>query len=122
MNIVIKIYDIDMLDSIVASKGKMKVVVNDKEYTIKTKSNKFRLFKDNLKCTVCGVEGCNVFLEQDNNLINTNRAFFSVYGIKNKDYVLLTRDHKIPRSKKGADIFSNLQTMCSICNFEKKNN
>jgi 5-methylcytosine-specific restriction endonuclease McrA len=37
-------------------------------------------------------------------------------GRRNRELVLMTRDHTIPRSKGGPDVIENLQTMCHCCN------
>ena len=45
-----------------------------------------------------------------------------MYGVKNGEEVLFTKDHIIPKSKGGKNHISNYQTMCEPCNSEKGNN
>ena len=59
-------------------------------------TNRFLIFqRDKFKCRIC--------------------------GISVKDGARLEIDHWIPKTRGGKDIFSNLVTLCKICNVHKNN-
>lgn len=43
----------------------------------------------------------------------------NLYGTKNGQEILFTKDHILPKSKGGTNTMDNYQIMCRICN-EKK--
>jgi len=62
-------------------------------------------------CVCCGAEG--IFFEH-------SLAFGLVlFTIKSDKKVKMTRDHIIPQSVGGTDMFDNLQVMCEECNCKK---
>ena len=71
------------------------------------------------RCVKCGLEGSFFVKEKANSKEQAKRYHFNLYGIKDGNEVLFTKDHIIPVSKKGRNHLSNLQTMCSPCNNEK---
>jgi 5-methylcytosine-specific restriction endonuclease McrA len=103
----------------------LKLVGTKNRTIIETKTNSFNvridslrliLFKSNKTCCCCGVEGTKIRLEQ----AAKDNPHFNLYAIKDNEYILMTKDHIIPKSKGGKDCLSNYQTMCGICNFLKK--
>lgn len=93
-------------------------IENDgKVYSVKLKAQKYRVFKENLKCVGCGLVASKVFLEMHYPFSPT----LSFYGVKDDDLVLFTKDHIHPKSHGGKDVFSNYQTMCCTCNSIKSN-
>ena len=84
---------------------------------IKMNSLRLRTFKEKgCVCTICGLEGT-FFLKVKNP--GDNRWHFNLYGMKDGEKVLITKDHIMPRSKGGKDCLSNMQTMCQHCNSAK---
>jgi len=83
-------------------------------------SARYNLFKKKgTKCIKCGIEGKYFALEKFN---FTNRYHFNLYGIDKKGKeIMITKDHKKPKSKGGKNNIKNYQTMCIICNEEKGN-
>lgn len=85
---------------------------------IRVNKSRFLCFKRSRKCVVCGIEGNIIVLEN-----NINNYYYTLYhkgAIGN--YILMTIDHKIPKSLGGKDKQSNLATMCENCNILKGNN
>jgi hypothetical protein len=78
-------------------------------------SERYKLFKRNSSCVCCGVRGIYMVLQKPKNSI-LNAAHFNLYGIKNGNPILMTKDHIIPKSKGGKDSQYNLRTMCFECN------
>lgn len=91
--------------------------VDGKDYDIKLKAQKYRVFKENMKCVVCGLEISKVFLESH----PPDALTLSFYGVDKDNLVLFTKDHIHPKSLGGKDHFSNYQTMCCTCNSIKSN-
>ncbi|RTK96338.1 MAG: HNH endonuclease [Neisseriaceae bacterium] len=93
------------------------IETKEKIYSVRLKAQKYRVFKENLQCVVCGLKASKVFLE----IHPPDSPTLSFYGVHNKELVLFTKDHIHPKSHGGKDIFSNYQTMCSTCNSIKSN-
>lgn len=86
---------------------------------IRMTSHRYHLFYDKgCKCVTCGVEGVFFAKERD---YATEVYHFNLYGIKDGEEVLMTKDHIIPRSQGGSNKLSNYQPMCSECNHKKGN-
>jgi hypothetical protein len=84
---------------------------------IKMSSVRLRTFKEKgCKCACCGIEGTVFFKERH---IKNDRWYFNLYAEVDGDYVLMTRDHIVPKSRGGKNGISNMQTMCTVCNAEK---
>lgn len=75
-------------------------------------------FAQNHQCVCCGVVGEAFLLELP---LGSKKAVphFNLYGHKDGEWVQMTKDHIVPRSKGGRDNQENLQTMCSRCNEAK---
>lgn len=90
---------------------------------------RYQVFKKSCSCVKCGLQGEVMILERqmpmDSNPHNLHRdPHFNMYGIKPTQdggirLVLMTIDHKKPKSKGGSNHISNLQTMCITCNKRK---
>jgi len=86
-------------------------------YTINTKRAKV-FYKKGLLCVNCGVKGEFFALEKDKG----GGIHLDLYGLINKEEVLITIDHIIPKSKGGLNKMINYQTMCKLCNEMKADN
>jgi len=69
-----------------------------------------------LSCVECGITGKYFALER-----NGGNFHFNLYGIRDGGEVLMTKDHIVPKSKKGKNGLNNLQPMCTTCNHKKDN-
>lgn len=98
----------------------------DREYDgwiVHMDSQRYELFKaKGTQCVRCGLEGTVFLLQRQRRESPTNpsnRAHFNLYAEVEGKWVLLTKDHIIPRAEGGRDQLSNYQTMCAPCNFAK---
>jgi 5-methylcytosine-specific restriction endonuclease McrA len=80
-------------------------------YRIKMKRAKV-FFKKGLICVSCGTRGEFFALEKDRG----GGIHLDLYGYIDKDEVLMTIDHIIPKSKGGLNKLINFQPMCKLCN------
>lgn len=70
-------------------------------------------------CAYCGMRG-DFFAIEKNASQNTDKFHLNLYHVSEKgNQVLMTVDHIFPKSKGGSNDMSNLQPLCSICNFKK---
>lgn len=93
-----------------------RIAVEFDGYPVKTFSQRYSVFLNNHKCVVCGLEATHYRLERQ---IGAKNYHFNLYGMKDGEEVLFTKDHIIPRSKGGQNNCYNYQTMCEFCNQEK---
>jgi hypothetical protein len=85
------------------------------------KSPRLKMFQQgNIQCVECGIVGTNWHIERH---VNDTVMPFSVnlYAELGDEEVLMTWDHKVPRSLGGSNSLSNAQCMCSRCNGNKGN-
>lgn len=71
-------------------------------------------YQKGTKCVCCGKEGTHFKLCGDDR--SPKRRHFNLYA---DDGILMTKDHIIPKARGGADMVSNMQTMCEDCNKAK---
>lgn len=81
------------------------------DYRINLKRAKVFHKKGNV-CVNCGVEGRFFALEKDKG----GGIHLDLYGYIDKEEVLITIDHIVPKSKGGVNKMINYQTMCKLCN------
>lgn len=98
---------------------KRQYAVGDKIYEVRMDSPRYFVFRDNLCCSGCGLEGTRFHLEQSPSDKNPH---FNLYAVENGRLILMTKDHVQPKSYGGVDMHSNFQTMCAICNNLKGSN
>ena len=115
----IGIYGVHMLEILVSCDAPQMAVTDytGAVHSVKTRSNRYKLFQLNKKCVCCGIEGSMMSLERTH---QGETPHFNLYGIRNDKLILMTQDHILPKSKGGRDILSNLQTMCQVCNSAKR--
>ncbi len=89
-------------------------VCDDRSYTVKMNSDRYRLFKENPRCVCCGLLGTKMRLEVTR---GSTTPHFNMYGVGERgEYILMTKDHTQPRSKGGKNKLENYATMCQLCN------
>lgn len=93
--------------------------VGETVYEVRMDSSRYFVFRENLCCSACGLEGVKFCLERSPSDKNPH---FNLYGIENGRLILMTKDHIKPKSKGGKNIFQNYQTYCCICNNLKGDN
>lgn len=87
------------------------VLVNVKSLRLNTFATK------GLVCAHCGIIGSIFALER---IESQPKYHLNLWAIdSNNKEVLMTHDHIISRGNGGLDAISNVQTMCSPCNFKK---
>lgn len=76
--------------------------------------------KDDFVCTCCGLKGAFFAKEKHPNDGNFHLEFYALNS--DGEEVIMTKDHRVPRSKGGSNSIENLDTMCGPCNWRKGNN
>lgn len=72
-------------------------------------------------CVCCGLPATHFALERCSLVNEAERPHLNLWGVDAEgEEVLFTQDHIQPRSKGGPDTLENSQTMCSPCNFAKR--
>lgn len=87
-------------------------------YPVHTHSLRYETFKRGLSCVSCGIKGRYFVLEKGHK--DHLHYHFNLIGCNDVYDVLMTKDHRYPKSKGGKDNIENLDTMCQFCNEEKK--
>lgn len=75
-------------------------------------------YEKGITCVRCGLEG-QMFHAETHSL--EVRPHLNMYGYKDGEEILFTKDHILPASKGGANELDNYQTMCAPCNWAKGN-
>ena len=103
---------------VLPSLGNKKQKVDFDGDMIKVTSDRLVAFKISLACATCGLKGSFFVKERSP---QTKVFHFNLYAINDQgEEILMTKDHIIPKSKGGKNNPKNYQTMCRICNAEKK--
>jgi len=88
-------------------------------HMVKMTSQRYQLFNvRGVTCVGCGIVGEFFGLERVKGQ-EGQRYHFNLYGMRDGQEVLITKDHVIPKSKGGANALYNYQVMCLECNMEK---
>lgn len=85
-------------------------------YRVKTRSQRYDLFRENISCVMCGALGRIMSLQTFSN--DKKVAHFNLFKDENED-VLFSKDHIMPKSKGGPNKMWNYQTMCQHCQLTK---
>jgi hypothetical protein len=87
---------------------------------IKLTSDRLFVFKQDHHCCKCGIAG--KFFVKEKGSDKETSFHLNMYAIdEDGSELLMTKDHKTPRSLGGKNHPSNYQTMCVRCNLEKGN-
>jgi len=86
------------------------------EYKVNTSSLRYHVFAQSSICECCGLQGKRMLLDLPPGAITPH---FNLYGEDGNELILMTKDHKIPKSKGGSDNLDNFQTLCTRCNNAK---
>lgn len=100
-----------------ASKENVYETINNVNVNVKITSQRYPVFKNNTKCVCCGLEASYLSIDKkkgENE--NTENYHLNMYGLKDSNEMLFTKDHIIPKSKGGKNVQSNYQTMYEIFN------
>jgi 5-methylcytosine-specific restriction endonuclease McrA len=87
--------------------------VGDKVFKVKMNSQRYFIFRESSHCAACGLAGTVMVLEQNPHDRNPH---FNLYAVEKGKYILMTKDHVLPKAFGGEDRHSNYQTMCAVCN------
>lgn len=89
---------------------------------IKMGSDRYKTFKyKGVKCVSCDLTG-KFFAKERSSGSKIISWHLNLYAIdENGKEVLMTKDHRLPKSKGGKDELENYDPMCTICNGKKGN-
>lgn len=88
-------------------------------HPVRMNSQRYHLFaQKGCQCVQCGITGAYFALEKDP-YSSSDLFHFNLYGLRDDDEIMITKDHIIPRAKGGANKLTNYQPMCSPCNNAK---
>lgn len=96
-----------------AAEGRRVYRVNGEAYSVRMDSERYKVFAENNRCVACGLEGVKMSLEMTG---GDGSPHFNMYGFEDGRPVLMTKDHIVPKSKRGTNRLDNFRTMCSRCN------
>ncbi|KKM93274.1 hypothetical protein LCGC14_1210110 [marine sediment metagenome] len=92
-------------------------ICDGKAWHPRMRSNRYHCFRrKGLACVICGIVGVKFLLQMCE---DDRRPHFNLYAEKGGELILMTKDHVHPKSKGGGNGLSNLQTLCSPCNWAK---
>lgn len=115
----IKSFPADAIFSLVTDHEERKdFFVDEKCYSVRMNSERYHVFKKNRYCAACGVEG--IIMNLDLNPGDSS-PHFNLYAEENGKLILMTKDHKIPKSRGGSEDRCNMVTCCALCNNLKGN-
>ena len=117
-----KTYELDHIFGLMRTNVE-RVVLDGTPNTVNLNSLRLKCFMTKgVQCVACNLKGVFFAAEVANHKNYTPIFHLNLYALtKDAKEVLMTKDHIIPRSKKGQDSLDNLQTMCCHCNVTKGN-
>lgn len=113
--IVHSVHSIDEILPLIVKKKRHKSLIS--WFMINTNSLRLQVFKRSITCIKCGVKWHHFNLESRTYANN----WIPHLNLYTKNWVLMTKDHTIPKSKNWKDHLSNLEAMCVYCNNKKWN-
>jgi hypothetical protein len=108
----------EVLDHVGPDAPRKDFTIDGVTYSVNMKSARMVCFTRNVRCVCCGTLG-EVFLLELPSKSKQMIPHFNMYGMRKGEWVQMTKDHVVPRSKGGRDNQENLVTMCCKCNEEK---
>lgn len=108
----------EILSIITEEESRREFYVDDRSYCVRMNSDRYHVFRANHHCVACGIEGTKMILDLNP---GDSSPHFNLYAEENGQLLLMTKDHKIPKSKGGEDRMENYSTMCAKCNNLKGN-
>lgn len=115
-------YSVDFILPMISDIPGTKAVlpVGDRKFQAGVSSLRLQCFKRSKACATCGIEG-NLFLLQKSHVSDKNPHLNMFHVGDGGSMALMTKDHIVPVSRGGLDIFDNVQTMCASHNGKKGN-
>lgn len=102
-------------ENITKRKERVYAIINGVQVNLT--SQRLILFEKNNKCVDCGLVGTYLALEKTNEIDKSYHL--NLYGIRDGEEILMTKDHIFPKSLGGSNKLKNYQTMCCVCNMKK---
>lgn len=102
-------------ENITKRKERVYAIINGVQVNLT--SQRLILFEKNNKCVDCGLVGTYLALEKTNEIDKSYHL--NLYGIRDGEEILMTKDHIFPKSLGGSNKLKNYQTMCRVCNMKK---
>jgi len=118
----LRLYGPEEILFLVDKKSHMHIINEDITYKVNLSSGRLKTFKRSIKCVECGKIGNVMSLDRFRKKSKIPSAHFNLYYKEDDKYILMTKDHIIPKSKGGKNHISNYQTMCESCNGKKADN
>jgi 5-methylcytosine-specific restriction endonuclease McrA len=112
----IPVKDIIHLLKDIQSDGNQYILV--KGDPVKITSQRYAVFQKSLVCKDCSLVGSIFYKEKSH---PSHKSYhLNLYAInKRGQEILMTKDHRVPKSKGGPNTLSNYDTMCTRCNCKK---
>ena len=115
----IKSYPADEILALITNNEERRdFMVDGKNYSVRMNSDRYHVFRESRFCAACGIEGTTMILDLNP---GDSSPHFNLYAEEDGKLLLMTKDHKIPKSKGGKDELDNYVTCCAICNNLKGN-
>ena len=97
-------------------KNKKKESVDFNGDLINLHSERYQLFATKgCKCVCCGLDGI-FFAKEKQQDVKGDTWHLNLYGLRNGEEILFTKDHIISKCQGGRDNIKNYQVMCIKCN------
>lgn len=114
----------DIFDLIGSGSGDGFLQVRLEGLNVQMDAHSYRMYREKgSACVECGMQGEIFAIERSmqHGIAFYHNWHFNLYGYKNGQEVMMTKDHIQPRAAGGKDHPSNYQPMCLLCNNEKAN-